>query len=585
MPSVWSGYLLIPRSRHLPVTNTFAIRDCSLPFRNPLAYYHQTTTILRTSTFAFATSAWNAVLEASWQNGLGQSGLQQRICVIGGGPSGLAALKIIKDSERFKQGLWTATAFETRGNIGGIWLPAPATGNLPDTPLYDSLTTNLPHPVMAYTSFPFPGSTPLFPPASTVLKYLEDYATHFGLTPHIRLRTTVVSVKHDHATQKWTVVVRNADPGLEETHTFECIIVANGHYRIPRFPYTPGLAQWLEAEKATHSVYYRNPSDFGDARTVLVVGAGPSGQDLVTDLLASGRSVIHSVTGAVNEDLHEGRLKVRSRVARYGDLTTEGRVIFDDGSEEPGIDRAVLATGYKFHFPFFPASVFRNSLPPPAPPLPGSLYNSTYHVFPLTRHVFPLVGVEEFPSSTVAFLGLPIRVAPLPLLEAQMRAVLHVFEHLDALDPTQEAIDVIARYETLRARASQRFSVSAESNTSPSKDAELDELKDIPTDDPLELAIASAWHRFDGHEQFEYRDAMHAFAGFPDRVPAWEIEMYDAKGILREEWRDLERLGVADEWVRGIGKGEGEKGIQEWIELMRKLLKRAEERHPERSRL
>lgn len=435
---------------------------------------------------------------------------------------------------------------------------------------------------MAYTSFPFPGSTPLFPPASTVLKYLEDYAKHFGLTPHIRLRTTVLSVKRDHATQKWTVVVRNAESGLEETHTFEYIIVANGHYRIPRFPSTPGLAQWLEAEKAIHSVYYRNPSDFGIARTVLVVGAGPSGQDLVTDLLASGRSVIHSVTGAVNEDLHEGRLKVRSRVARYSDLTTESRVIFDDGSEELGIDRAVLATGYKFHFPFFPASVLRGFSPPPAPPLPGALYNSTYHVFPLTRHVFPLVGVEEFPSTTVAFLGLPVRVAPLPLLEAQMRAVLHVFEHPDALDPTQEAIDVIARYESLRARASQLFSDSVKSNASSYKDAELDGLKN---NTPFELVIASAWHRFDGYEQFEYRDAMHAFAGFPDRVPSWEIEMYDAKGILREEWRDLERLGLAEEWVRGIGEGEGEKGIQEWIELMRRLLRRAEERHPERSRL
>ena len=61
--------------------------------------------------------------------------------------------------------------------------------------------------------------------------------------------------------------------------------------------------------------------------------------------------------------------------------------------------------------------------------------------------------------------------------------------------------------------------------------------------------------------------------------------MYDAKGILREEWRDLERLGEAEEWVRGVGAGKGEKGVEEWVELMRRLLRRAEERHPGRSRL
>ena len=60
----------------------------------------------------------DAALEASWANSSGQ---QQHIGVIGAGPSGLAALKIIKDSPQFKEGLWTATAFEARDKVGGIW--------------------------------------------------------------------------------------------------------------------------------------------------------------------------------------------------------------------------------------------------------------------------------------------------------------------------------------------------------------------------------------------------------------------------------------------------------------------------------
>ena len=44
-----------------------------------------------------------------------------RICVIGGGASGLAAVKIIKDTQQFKSGTWKVDAYEQRDDIGGIW--------------------------------------------------------------------------------------------------------------------------------------------------------------------------------------------------------------------------------------------------------------------------------------------------------------------------------------------------------------------------------------------------------------------------------------------------------------------------------
>ncbi len=45
----------------------------------------------------------------------------KRICIIGAGPSGLAALKVIRDAEEFKTGIWLPTVFEARDKIGGIW--------------------------------------------------------------------------------------------------------------------------------------------------------------------------------------------------------------------------------------------------------------------------------------------------------------------------------------------------------------------------------------------------------------------------------------------------------------------------------
>ncbi len=68
------------------------------------------------SKYTLIYSNQDAALEASWPDHKPQS-----ICVIGAGPSGLSALKIIRDSAQYQEGLWTATAFETRENVGGIW--------------------------------------------------------------------------------------------------------------------------------------------------------------------------------------------------------------------------------------------------------------------------------------------------------------------------------------------------------------------------------------------------------------------------------------------------------------------------------
>ena len=45
----------------------------------------------------------------------------KHICIIGAGPSGLGALKVIKESPQYKAGLWKPVAFEARDAIGGIW--------------------------------------------------------------------------------------------------------------------------------------------------------------------------------------------------------------------------------------------------------------------------------------------------------------------------------------------------------------------------------------------------------------------------------------------------------------------------------
>ena len=67
----------------------------------------------------FTTIDLDAAIEAERQ--ADADALKKRICVIGAGPTGLGALKVIADAPQYKQGLWEPVAFEAREKIGGVW--------------------------------------------------------------------------------------------------------------------------------------------------------------------------------------------------------------------------------------------------------------------------------------------------------------------------------------------------------------------------------------------------------------------------------------------------------------------------------
>ncbi|PIL23504.1 hypothetical protein GSI_14816 [Ganoderma sinense ZZ0214-1] len=461
----------------------------------------------------------------------------KHICIIGAGPTGLGALKIVKDAPQFKEGRWKVTAFEAREKIGGIWLPAPADADPPLTALYDSLTANTPHPLMCYSSYLFLPATPLYPRAKVVLDYIEDYARHFDLNQHIRLNTSVLAVHWDASSSKWDVTV--SGKGGEETIGFDLVLVANGHFRVPRIPEVKGLAEWIAKGKVTHTAWYRRPENY--TGKLLVIGGGYSGQDVASETRPYAKEVIHSITRVAPEDKDGGKFKRRGRVAEYLD-PDKGNVLFEDGETMTGVDYVVLATGYQFNFPFLSEPEVLPSIPPRVPPIPPVLHNSTYHIFPMAKHMFPLV--TAYPPSSIAFLGLPLRVAPFPMTEIQTRAALKVFADPTALDMEREAAALDARYRQFRG-----------------------------TQDRDEVAIADAWFRFDFDEMFDYRDELHEFMGDTFRVPEWERRLFEQKDALREQWRELERLGEADGWSKGVGAGTDP--WQEWADFMSKVLRRA----------
>jgi hypothetical protein len=422
--------------------------------------------------------------------------------------------------------------FETR-------YPAACPENPPLTPLYDSLSTNIPLPVMAFPNFPFPPETSLFPTAAVVQKYLEDYAVHFNLLRFVRFCVRVEKVFWDTDSREWDVTLSTG-----EGFKFDFVVVANGHYRKPRYPLATGLHSWLHSGRAMHSAWYRRPGDFAHHGTVMVVGGGPSAMDLCTDLIGIIPLLLHSVTGPPSQTgvTYPNDTDTYRKVGRVVKYQNGGSVLLEDGSIESNIDLVILATGYEMSFPFF--SQIKSGIPPLPPPVPNELYNSTYHVFPLALHLFPLQG--NFPPTSIAFPGLLYRVAPFPVFEDQARAIAEVLEHPASLDRLSCAVDVVARVYKL--------------------------MREKGTNDPLQ--IAKAWSRFALLEQFEYRAQLNAFSGRNWTAPEWEVECWKDKAVIRTEWRAIERSGKAEEWVKGVGLN----GMDDWTRLCRKLIKQREMR-------
>ena len=401
---------------------------------------------------------------------------------------------------------------------------------------------------MSFAVLPFPPSTAVYPTAKVVEDYIDSFIAHFGLSLNIQLNTTVECLERDETNAFWRV--RLSGPGYGgKWLKFDKVVVANGHYRFPRFPDIPGLDEWLAAGKAVHSAWYRRPVDSGSSP--LVVGGGPSGRDIATEIasLPSTSAVYFSVAEPPLEPLRNCGIRYRARVAEFFPLDGKGkgRVRYEDGNEDE-VDSCILATGYKMVYPFISDSLIRTSLPPiPIPPIPrDKLYNSTYHVFPLIRHMFPVT--DKYPPTSLAFPGLLVRVAPFPLVEAQSHAMVKLWTSPELLNVEAEVEAIISRYERLK----DKF--------------EGDEFQ-----------LAKRYFAVDTHEQFRYRDELFTLAYGEDEetlkkylVPAWHEDMYLYTSLLRAEWEKMEETGEADDFVRGVG----EASRDEWERLMYKLLER-----------
>jgi pyruvate/2-oxoglutarate dehydrogenase complex dihydrolipoamide dehydrogenase (E3) component len=330
-----------------------------------------------------------------------------RVCVIGAGPSGLAAVKNLQE-----QGISQVTVFEKNNQIGGNWV---FDEHNTHSSVYETTHIISSKRWSEFEDFPMPKEYPDYPSHAQLLSYFQNYAAHFQLNQYVRLNTSVLAARCT-ALQQWQVQYQDASGVHEEI--FDYLLVANGHHWDPVMPeFSTEFAGEL-----LHSHQYKRASLF-QKKKVLVIGGGNSACDVAVELsrltpevnismrrgyhifpkfvfgkptdvavakiqwmpswirqkliffvvrVLQGRYAKYhlmkpdcgplEIHPTINSELlyfiRHGKIKPRPGIDSFDGK----RVLFKDGSSDE-FDTIICATGYKISFPFFDKAIidFSNS--------------------------------------------------------------------------------------------------------------------------------------------------------------------------------------------------------------------------------
>ncbi|XP_076659167.1 senecionine N-oxygenase [Halictus rubicundus] len=321
-----------------------------------------------------------------------------KIAVIGAGSAGLAALRHCTSGTFDCE----VVCYEKTEQVGGTWVYRDETGldkyGLPiHTSMYNNLRTNLPKEVMGYPDYPTPDVPESYLTRTQILDFLNSYCDHFKLRRYIRFLHNVELLEPSNGDRKWSIKAKDLQKNIVTNESFDAVMVCNGHYFEPSVPKLKGHD--LFQGRQLHSHDYRTPEIFTD-KTVLVIGAGPSGMDLALDISKKATRVIlsHHLKDPIGTVFPEN-------VIQKPDVKEliENTVIFADGSREP-LDAVFYCTGYKYSFPFMSEKC-------------GVRVDHNM-VTPLWKQV---VSTE---NTSLALIGLPFYVCAFNMFDLQVRFVL-----------------------------------------------------------------------------------------------------------------------------------------------------------------
>lgn len=145
---------------------------------------------------------------------------------------------------------------------------------------------------------------------------------------------------NDEGKKKWMITVKNLEDGVTRKEYFDAVMVCNGHYFEPSLPIINGQEKFQGQQLHSHD--YRVPEIF-EGKTVVVIGAGPSGMDLALEIASKAGKVFlsHHNRDPINTIFPDNVIQVPDIVK-----LNETEVIFSDERREK-VDILFYCTGKK----------------------------------------------------------------------------------------------------------------------------------------------------------------------------------------------------------------------------------------------
>eukprot|EP01138_Halocafeteria_seosinensis_P016415 gb/GECG01016746.1/.p1 GENE.gb/GECG01016746.1/~~gb/GECG01016746.1/.p1 ORF type:complete len:612 (+),score=69.95 gb/GECG01016746.1/:1-1836(+) len=422
-----------------------------------------------------------------------------RAAIVGAGAAGLVTARYLKDVG------FDVTVFERSNKLGGLWN---YTDDIRDgSVMYKSLRTNLPKEIMELRDHGFNPKYPSFVTHQQVASYLRTYAQRFELDELIRFQCqvdhivpkkkhassekassecmspiipplltptesknraqdllqhsmTVAEIKdsqledYEKVNKQWnrsskeeicgseiSWELKSSDSNGEKREYFDYVAVCNGHYFRPTVPSLSN--DELFSGRMLHSAEYRTPGPY-HGKTVLIVGAGPSGADIGHEIaeVADRTYIAVKECDAEKEEksLQDCTTGSLLPVSPPKAVDPDSRMLVTSFGNQLQVDSVIWCTGYSYDFPFLdciPAKEYwSQSTPRSSWPL---LINQDKRIHPLYLQLFHAM----LPS--LAFVGIPWRVNPLPFFECQAEYVSKVWSGEKNLPKLSERLDEICR--------------------------------------------------------------------------------------------------------------------------------------------
>ncbi|XP_054806316.1 probable indole-3-pyruvate monooxygenase YUCCA10 [Prosopis cineraria] len=184
---------------------------------------------------------------------------------------------------------------------------------------YDRVNLHLAKEFCSLPLLPHSPSSPTFLSKSEFLDYIDNYVSHFNISP--RYNRTVDVAVFDGAEGKWRIETTNTKGGCREAYVAKYVVVATGENSEEYIPEVSGLDSF-EGE-IVHSKNYKCGSKH-KGKEVLVVGCGNSGMEIAYDLNESQartsiviRNPVHVLT---RELVHRGMSMLRYLPAQIVDV-------------------------------------------------------------------------------------------------------------------------------------------------------------------------------------------------------------------------------------------------------------------------